>query len=85
MRSNPTREPSAAERQPRDALEEALSWALAPAERGDFDCALAWLDTVSYVRGGLPAAWAARRAEWASSASESARAVSAAAVQRRGS
>ena len=83
MRSIPPRFASLdADRRPSEAVEEALSWASVAAQTGDFDRALAWIDTVEYVQGGLSAEWDERRAQWARAASEPARAVSRAASER---
>jgi hypothetical protein len=41
-----------------------LAWAQAAADAGDFDEALAWLDTVEAIASEMPPGWAKKRGEW---------------------
>ena len=56
------------------AIQRTLTWAQAAADAGEYDEALAWLQTVDYVHGGLPAGWAERRMRWSRLVSEQERA-----------
>jgi hypothetical protein len=53
-----------ARRRHRDAVGQSLAWAQAAADAGDFEEALAWLDTVEVIAAEMPPGWAKKRGEW---------------------
>jgi len=46
------------------AIAQSLAWAQAAADRGDFEEACVWLETVLATDGRLPDGWEGRAEEW---------------------
>jgi hypothetical protein len=48
----------------RDAVRNTLNWADEAAARGDYEGAIAWLDTITAIGDPLPSAYDTKRAAW---------------------